>query len=420
MMPNHDHPFPPLSADVRLLMEPTGCREGILDGAWWPRSRDLRRELPGLINALQESVGPILRARVDPGAWDDRPSSLVIDGRFLRIGESPSPEGTIRVIRGDQDAFLLLVIPPDTAPRVAVAAMSAVAGPTSDMRAQEFPRREAVRHVRAYDDADQEDVLALINADRLPGQAPCTAKMLGDAVEGVCASDPIRWAELERPRTEVMTDDDGEVVGVISSTTRVRDDAGLILWLHGRELVTVIEPLVGHVLGWLGPRPAVQAFSIPSALTPGLGALPSRRRPVTCKVLEHAGFAGRGSWHYLHRDRGGLILVPTSPLVRVEPSLTPPGWWLTIREQDLAVEAVVETPVDGVGVLWWLGTDLAHADATLDQALLDQAMAVLYTHGAHEVLLYAEGEPCRPHPGWSLFDSAGFTEVDHLMAYERS
>ena len=32
-----------------LRMETTHAREGILDGAWWPRSRDIGAELPALI-----------------------------------------------------------------------------------------------------------------------------------------------------------------------------------------------------------------------------------------------------------------------------------------------------------------------------------------------------------------------------------
>ena len=36
---------------VLLRLATTQSREGVLDGAWWPRSRDVGAELPGLVRA---------------------------------------------------------------------------------------------------------------------------------------------------------------------------------------------------------------------------------------------------------------------------------------------------------------------------------------------------------------------------------
>ncbi|MEV2272361.1 DUF5994 family protein [Nonomuraea africana] len=422
MMPNHTTEL----ADVRLLLEPTESRDGLLHGAWWPRSHDLRRELGGLVTELGRSLGPILRVRVDHDAWNDVPSSLMVSGRFLRVGDFPSPAGTITVIRGDQDGFLLLVVPPETTAARAASLMVAAARAdngtcAADLLArgddaEETPPAIRLATVRDYRRGDEMAVLALINADRLPGQPLCSPEMLAAAVQGTCADNPAPWAELDPPRTQVMIDHSGDVVGVISYTTRARDAAGLILWLHGRENVSVIEPLVERALGCLASRAVVHAFTVASALTSGLGALPSIRRPVTRKVLEHAGFSGRESWRYLHRGVRGLGLAQASQLVRVASCLRPSGWWLSVDEHEIGVEAVAGTPSDGVGVLWWLGTDTAHDDAALDKALLDRALALLYANGAREIVLYAEGEPL---PARSLFDTAGFVDIDHLASYAR-
>lgn len=43
---------------VLLRLETTRSREGNLDGAWWPRSRDLGAELLGLIYVLTGYLGP--------------------------------------------------------------------------------------------------------------------------------------------------------------------------------------------------------------------------------------------------------------------------------------------------------------------------------------------------------------------------
>lgn len=57
----------PGTAVVRL--ETTHDRKGALDGAWWPRSRDIAGELPDLVSALSEYLGPITRVGLDTDAW---------------------------------------------------------------------------------------------------------------------------------------------------------------------------------------------------------------------------------------------------------------------------------------------------------------------------------------------------------------
>ncbi|MEU5078364.1 MULTISPECIES: DUF5994 family protein [Streptomyces] len=107
-----------------LRLETTHAREGILDGAWWPRSRDVAAELPPLITALTEYLGPVTRVGLDSGAWDGLPTRLTVDGRVVHLDSFPVGDGTVLVTRGDQDHFSLLVVPPDTAPDAARAAMA--------------------------------------------------------------------------------------------------------------------------------------------------------------------------------------------------------------------------------------------------------------------------------------------------------
>ncbi|MFI7408466.1 DUF5994 family protein [Streptomyces sp. NPDC049627] len=107
-----------------LRMETTHDRRGLLDGAWWPRSRDVAAELPGLISALAEHLGPIARAGLDSAAWDGLPTRLVVDGQVVHIDASSVGDDTVLVTRGDLDLFSLLVVPPDTPPGAARAAMA--------------------------------------------------------------------------------------------------------------------------------------------------------------------------------------------------------------------------------------------------------------------------------------------------------
>ncbi|MCU7827374.1 DUF5994 family protein [Kitasatospora sp. DSM 101779] len=109
---------------VLLRLETTQSREGALDGAWWPRSRDIGAELPGLITALTEHLGPVLSVGLDTDAWDDIPARLVIDDRSVHIDRYPVGDDTVIITRGDRDHFSLLVVPPQASREAALAAMT--------------------------------------------------------------------------------------------------------------------------------------------------------------------------------------------------------------------------------------------------------------------------------------------------------
>lgn len=103
------------------------ARTGMFDGAWWPRTADVRAELPDLITALGAHLGPILRVGLDTVAWRHVPRSVAVNGLAVKIGLFTADGGTISLTRGFQDHFLLLVVPPGTDPRTAAAAMAGAA-----------------------------------------------------------------------------------------------------------------------------------------------------------------------------------------------------------------------------------------------------------------------------------------------------
>ncbi|WP_406397753.1 DUF5994 family protein [Streptomyces sp. NBC_00879] len=104
-----DQPMVPGAAVLR--METTSSRVGLFDGAWWPRSRDIEAQLPGLITALTAQLGPIARVGLDASAWDRAPGHLFIDDRMVRIDWSAVDDHTMIITRGPQDHFSFLVIP---------------------------------------------------------------------------------------------------------------------------------------------------------------------------------------------------------------------------------------------------------------------------------------------------------------------
>ncbi len=107
-----------------LRLETTRSREGLLDGAWWPRTRDIETELPALISVLSGHLGPITRVGVDASAWNGLPARLVIDGQVVHLDSDPVGDDTVLITRGHNDHFALLVVPPDTTADAAREAMA--------------------------------------------------------------------------------------------------------------------------------------------------------------------------------------------------------------------------------------------------------------------------------------------------------
>jgi len=126
----------PGTALVRLTT--THERQGILDGAWWPRSRDVAAELPGLITVLTERLGPITRIGLDSAAWNELPTRITVDDRVVHIDSYSVGDDTALVTRGDQDLFTLLVVPPGTPLEAARAAMAEAVEAGNPKQAQQI------------------------------------------------------------------------------------------------------------------------------------------------------------------------------------------------------------------------------------------------------------------------------------------
>jgi hypothetical protein len=112
---------------LRLTLKPQAPATGYVDGAWWPRSRDLSTELPSLLAALAIRLGGVQRVSYNLATWDPAPRRLDVNGRQLRLGGFHTQHAhTVDVIGANGARLTLLVLPPgadpDAARRTLVAA----------------------------------------------------------------------------------------------------------------------------------------------------------------------------------------------------------------------------------------------------------------------------------------------------------
>ncbi|MDT9691074.1 DUF5994 family protein [Streptomyces sp. P9(2023)] len=152
---------PPLSA--RLSLTPKTTLAGLLDGAWWPRSRDLTAELPPLVDALEGRFGRITRVMVNPTRWPVIPHKVPVTGHTVHVGwfteQDPDKMILLSYTVGRCD---LLVIPPETEPAAAARLMAAAAIPGSVLTAGVLMSDEAatgrpIRDARSSEDAWETD-----------------------------------------------------------------------------------------------------------------------------------------------------------------------------------------------------------------------------------------------------------------------
>jgi hypothetical protein len=114
---------------LRLRLKPKAPATGYIDGGWWPRSRDLSAELPGLANVLAVRLGRVTRVAFPIDAWGNSPRRITVDGSPVRLEGFHSQDHDVLHVTGSGGPRLsLLVIPPDTAADVAHDAMMAASG----------------------------------------------------------------------------------------------------------------------------------------------------------------------------------------------------------------------------------------------------------------------------------------------------
>jgi len=145
---------PAIPLASRLSLDPALRRLGVVDGAWWPLSRNATVELPGLVSSLNARVGVVLRLGLDARDWDEIPRSVTVGGHVVRIGRFADVNHKIIATRGQQDHILLLVVPPEAPTAAAKAALALAASGRDGGRPEEILATAGIAPRRASDAGD--------------------------------------------------------------------------------------------------------------------------------------------------------------------------------------------------------------------------------------------------------------------------
>lgn len=128
-----EHPPSVNSNSARVELKPAGSHSGSVDGAWWPRSRDLAAEVPTLLKSLTGRLSPTARVVYHLPAWDTAPRRFESGGRNVKLdGYRFQPINTVYVVGTDRDRLVLLVVPPGTEAADAQTTMSSAATADND------------------------------------------------------------------------------------------------------------------------------------------------------------------------------------------------------------------------------------------------------------------------------------------------
>ncbi|MER7900104.1 DUF5994 family protein [Streptomyces sp. NPDC096046] len=130
LLPPLPHPEPVAAPAARLALKTDGSSRGLLDGAWWPRSRDLAHELRALTDALDPLWGRITRVAVNPEHWPVIPQKVPVDGHTVKVGwftPEIDPHKLLLLSYGT-GRWDLLVVPPEAGAESAARLMAAASG----------------------------------------------------------------------------------------------------------------------------------------------------------------------------------------------------------------------------------------------------------------------------------------------------
>ena len=144
-MTTSNAPAPSTPPRLELAAAPAN---GLLAGSWWPRTRDLERELANLVDHFPSEVGHVSRAVFSRPDWDTAPRSVQVGRGRMKTGSFPRDDTHVMVLTlSTRRRLSLMVVPPDT---------------------EEGAARDLM--TKASDPANTSSALRLLDGEPTPGQ----------------------------------------------------------------------------------------------------------------------------------------------------------------------------------------------------------------------------------------------------------
>lgn len=144
---------------LRLRLKPKARATGYVDGAWWPRSRDLATEVAALADVLAVRLGTIERVAYALSNWDTAPRRVVVDGHRARLeGFSYQDKNIIHVTGSNKGRITLMVIPPEMTDTAGHDAMMTAAHRGNEDRPEEILAATAVPAPRRGPSTEEPDI----------------------------------------------------------------------------------------------------------------------------------------------------------------------------------------------------------------------------------------------------------------------
>jgi hypothetical protein len=122
-------------------------RGGDIDGAWWPRTPSVARELPDLIQALHPTLGEIVDIDINWSASSPTPILSTISPDVAAKMTGAKPQHRLMFLTGRPALTKLLVIPSMTHSALALMVLRQAAGrqiPDTEHSTKEFLAAERV------------------------------------------------------------------------------------------------------------------------------------------------------------------------------------------------------------------------------------------------------------------------------------
>jgi len=109
-----------------------------MQGGWWPLTDQLYIELRHLLAALSSRSGTIERVTYDENSWASAALRMEFRGHSVILEPSNTSPNTLTVSGEKFGTLVLLVVPPDTDPPAAHAAVMTAADPDDVSTAEEL------------------------------------------------------------------------------------------------------------------------------------------------------------------------------------------------------------------------------------------------------------------------------------------